>query len=184
MLRLAERAPPSRCALCHDERGDLAPCEECGTAFHGDCRKNISTCPTIGCAGRRPTRRTSFRSSAIFAGGTAAAFAAASFAVRAWMHGRAFQFTPEHPGPPGTRLDLVLACGLLVTAFAHTILGPALWSALHSRGARRFLTIGFLQVAFFVLAFAALPSTALRVLFFVEPLLACWIGARAAEART
>lgn len=36
-----------RCAVCHDEKGELTGCEACGTRFHADCRG--PRCPTLGC---------------------------------------------------------------------------------------------------------------------------------------
>ena len=52
--READRPARARCAVCHDERGDLIVCGGCGTWCHADCRAALASCPTLGCGAKSP----------------------------------------------------------------------------------------------------------------------------------
>lgn len=44
-----------RCSYCLDSRGKMQTCSGCRTLIHGDCRKELRRCPTIGCSGGSST---------------------------------------------------------------------------------------------------------------------------------
>jgi hypothetical protein len=57
VIHVETRRAPERCAYCHDDGVGVVACASCGVALHAECWTHAGrSCPTIGCAERRPPR--------------------------------------------------------------------------------------------------------------------------------